>query len=387
VRIVSGGQTGADRAAWDVALELGLATGGWVPRGRRAEDGPVPERYGNLSETESEAYERRTQLNVRDSDATVVLSFGLPAGGSALTLQIARSLGRPHLHLDLDHLGIDEAVERLRDWLARTRPRVLNVAGPRASEEPRIAEATRSILATAVRQEECLGDLEVRALRLARMELPDFHPEAPGSCDIFGFLVRDGRDCVLVDTGVGSGSDLIERLYRPERVELSAALSDAGASVDQITIVVNSHLHFDHCGNNVLFPDVPIFVQEAELEAARQPTYTVPEWVDFPGASYRPIRGRHAISEHLDLVPTPGHTAGHQSLMVRSRSGLEIIVAQAAYSAAEFDRLVSADSEAPEGRWSPESYLRSLAVLQESHPRRAFFSHDLLVWEPGEPRS
>jgi hypothetical protein len=110
----------------------------------------VPERYGNLSETESEAYEQRTQLNVRDSDATVVLSFGLPAGGSALTLEIAESLGRPHLHLDLDRLGTDEAVGQLRDWLAKTRPRVLNVAGPRASEEPRIAEATRSILAAAL---------------------------------------------------------------------------------------------------------------------------------------------------------------------------------------------------------------------------------------------
>jgi hypothetical protein len=73
--------------------------------------------------------------------------------------------------------------------------------------------------------EERLGDLEVQTLRLARLELPDFHPEAPGSCDIFGFLVRDGRDCVLVDTGVGSGSDLIERLYQPERVEPSSSVS------------------------------------------------------------------------------------------------------------------------------------------------------------------
>jgi glyoxylase-like metal-dependent hydrolase (beta-lactamase superfamily II) len=148
-------------------------------------------------------------------------------------------------------------------------------------------------------------------------------------------------------------------------------------------MVANSHLHFDHCGNNVLFPDVPIFVQEAELEAASQPAYTVPEWVDFPGASYRPIRGRHAISEHLDLVPTPGHTPGHQSLMVRSRSGLEIVVAQAAYTAGEFDDLVSSETEAPDAHWSPATYLRSLAALQQSRPRRAFFSHDPLVWEPG----
>ena len=82
-KIVSGGQTGADRAALDVALELGLSTGGWIPRGRRAEDGAIPERYEELVESDSESYERRTELNVRDSDATVVFSFGPPTGGSA----------------------------------------------------------------------------------------------------------------------------------------------------------------------------------------------------------------------------------------------------------------------------------------------------------------
>ena len=98
-KIVSGGQTGADRAALDAALEVGFATGGWIPRGRRAEDGAVPERYGNLVETESDAYEPRTELNVRDSDATVIFSFGPAFGGSALTapssLVASGQLSRP----------------------------------------------------------------------------------------------------------------------------------------------------------------------------------------------------------------------------------------------------------------------------------------------------
>jgi N-acyl homoserine lactone hydrolase len=244
-----------------------------------------------------------------------------------------------------------------------------------------------------------LPEIEVEPLRLARVELPDFHPEAPGSDTIHGFLVRDGRDCVLVDTGVGTGNRLIDRLYQPERVELSAALSTVGTSIDQVTAVVNSHLHFDHCGNNSLFPGVPIFVQEAELEAAKQPAYTVPEWVRFPGASYTPVRGRHSISAHLELLPTPGHTPGHQSLLVRSAGHVEIIVAQAAYTAAEFQLFMTDDTDGAPGSpalqacirsnatWSPEHYAASLAAIRKLRPRRAFFSHDPVVWErPVEQR-
>lgn len=145
-KIVSGGQTGADRAALDIAAELGLATGGWIPRGRRAEDGTVPQRYQSLVEAESESYYQRTELNVRDSDATVVFSFGPPTGGSAVTAKLARSLGKSLLTLDLERSNTDQAAARLRNWLAEARPRVLNVAGPRLSQEPRIGEATAMIL-------------------------------------------------------------------------------------------------------------------------------------------------------------------------------------------------------------------------------------------------
>lgn len=145
-RLVSGGQTGADRAALDVAAELGLATGGWVPRGRRAEDGVIPERYAGLVETESAAYEERTERNVRDSDATLVLAYGPPTGGTAWTVEIARSLGRPLLVLDLERRPVGESILAVRGWLDAVGPRVLNVAGPRQSREPRIAAATATIL-------------------------------------------------------------------------------------------------------------------------------------------------------------------------------------------------------------------------------------------------
>lgn len=149
-KIVSGGQTGADRAALDVAMELGIATGGWVPRGRRAEDGRIPARYRDLRETPSDAYELRTEQNVRDSDATLVVAFGTLTGGSAWTAECARRLGKPLLHLDLHASTTAGAVTDLRAWLAEIRPRTLNVAGPRASQEPRIGTALGQILREAL---------------------------------------------------------------------------------------------------------------------------------------------------------------------------------------------------------------------------------------------
>jgi len=242
------------------------------------------------------------------------------------------------------------------------------------------------------------ADLVVHPVRLARIELPDFHPAAPGSDDVYGFVVRDGVHCVLVDTGVGADHPGIARLYRPEIMDLEETLEGVGASVHQVTAVVNSHLHFDHCGQNARFPGVPIYVQEAELEASRRPYYTVPEWVDFPGARYELIRGAYALSERLELRPTPGHTPGHQSLIVHTRHGIEIVAAQAAYTRAEFDRFQDVgiarldDCGAPElaaclsenAGASREDYVDSLVGLRELRPRRVYFSHDPEPWESGD---
>jgi glyoxylase-like metal-dependent hydrolase (beta-lactamase superfamily II) len=234
-----------------------------------------------------------------------------------------------------------------------------------------------------------LSTVQITQLRLGQVTLPEFHPAAPGTDTIFAFLVREQANCVLVDTGVGTGSETIRKLYRPECRDLAAVLAEAGASLGDVTAVVNSHLHFDHCGNNSLFPGVPIFVQQAELDAAQEQHYTVPEWVDFPGVNFAPIRGRHSLSDRLELVPTPGHTPGHQSLLVRSDDGIEIVVAQAAYSTAEFRLFHQLDPSDPafqshldlNASWSREAYLASLRELQQLRPQRAFFSHDAEPWE------
>ncbi len=140
-KIVSGGQTGVDRAGLDAALALGLAVGGWCPRGRRAEDGVIPACYP-LKETASKDYRVRTRLNVRDSDATLILCRGSLAGGTRLTAAIARRMERPLCIADLSRRTQAPAA-----WLRHHNVRRLNIAGPRESQAPGIgAEARRFLM-------------------------------------------------------------------------------------------------------------------------------------------------------------------------------------------------------------------------------------------------
>lgn len=140
--VVSGGQTGVDRAALDVALALDLPVRGWCPAGRWAEDGTIPERYP-LRETPSAGVDQRTEWNVRDSDGTLVLTRGEPAGGTLLTIDLAQRMNRPVFVADVDH---PPAADAVRAWVAAMGIRTLNVAGPRESEAPGIGAAAEAVL-------------------------------------------------------------------------------------------------------------------------------------------------------------------------------------------------------------------------------------------------
>jgi len=141
-RIVSGGQTGVDRAALDVALRLRIPHGGWCPRGRLAEDGRIPAKY-QLDEVDSPEYPVRTERNVLDSDGTLILCRGKPTGGTELTLRLAERRRKPHLVVDLDRPPECETVRR---WLAELAIATLNVAGPRQSQCPGIAAQAAEFL-------------------------------------------------------------------------------------------------------------------------------------------------------------------------------------------------------------------------------------------------
>lgn len=149
--IISGGQTGADRAALDFAIKHNLPYGGWVPKGRKTENGTLPGKY-HLQEMPAGGYSQRTEKNILDSDGTLIVSHGLLTGGSALTRKLAKQHRKPWIHIDLETTPYPEAAKMIREWVGRNGIKVMNVAGPRASKDPNIYQAVATLL------EETLGE-------------------------------------------------------------------------------------------------------------------------------------------------------------------------------------------------------------------------------------
>lgn len=145
-KIISGGQTGADRAAFDFALENDLQMGGFVPKGRRAQDGRIPAKYPNLIETSGRNYAERTELNIINSDATIILSHGKLTGGSLLTRKLAKKHHKPFLHIDLADFDLKEVSAKAQGFLALTECKILNIAGSRASGDKEIYQKTKEFL-------------------------------------------------------------------------------------------------------------------------------------------------------------------------------------------------------------------------------------------------
>ncbi len=144
-KIISGGQTGVDQAALDIAIALDIPHGGWIPKGRKAENGALPDKY-RLKEMPTSSYAKRTKQNVIDSEGTLIISLGPLTGGSELTHKTAMLRGRPCLHIDLGTLNTLQAVKTIRSWIVRHGIEILNIAGPRASENPEIYDLAAKTL-------------------------------------------------------------------------------------------------------------------------------------------------------------------------------------------------------------------------------------------------
>ena len=147
-QIISGGQTGVDRAALDVAIKLALPHGGWIPKGRITESGPLADKY-NLKETESSSYAERTEKNVMDADGTLIISRGPLTGGSEYTREMALKHDRSWLHIDLSQSAAFQAATTINQWIMQKKIGILNVAGPRASKDPSIYREASNILESA----------------------------------------------------------------------------------------------------------------------------------------------------------------------------------------------------------------------------------------------
>lgn len=226
------------------------------------------------------------------------------------------------------------------------------------------------------------GVVEVHRLGLGHVIQPPTSPVAGERCPILAYAVRHPGGALLFDTGLGYPHPVIDELYRPFRVPIGDALAAIGLTPADVTAVVNSHLHFDHSGANPLFPGVPIYAQAIEHQATSDPLYTIRDRVEFPEADLRLLDGRTEIAPGIAIVPTPGHTAGHQSLVIDTTAGAVILAGQAAYTAREF---ADPEASAPAGADSasdPNSARDSLRSLNNLNPALVFFAHDDTAWTP-----
>jgi N-acyl homoserine lactone hydrolase len=222
---------------------------------------------------------------------------------------------------------------------------------------------------------------DVARLYLGYFTAPEGHHLAGQRIVTCAYLIRHPEGLILFDTGIGEGDDEAEAFYRPVRQPVPDALTTAGVDAADIRIVVNCHLHFDHSGFNNLFPARPIFAQRAEYEEAHDPDYTMPHVVDFPGAKFELIEGEAEMVPGIWIVPTPGHTAGHQSLVVETRQGRLVLAGQAFNETSEYAAAQFGWRLAETGREADVRYPDWIRRFQEFDPWRVLFAHDVSVWE------
>lgn len=226
-------------------------------------------------------------------------------------------------------------------------------------------------------------------LDLAIVELPDTHPAAHRgrTIPVFGYCILHPDGPILVDTGVGFGNDFIDELYNPRREILGDVLHQAGIRASEVVAVVNSHLHFDHCGQNpTLFNGSAAFLAQAvEYETvSRDPYYTDASWAVAPEAQRRLVRGDEQLAEGVTVLATPGHTAGHQSVLVEADGRRVVIGAQMVWHADELANEVASVENV-----DPDPDLRAAAVdsirrIKALHPDIIHLSH-CAAFEPVPP--
>jgi len=181
-KIISGGQTGADQAALDTAIKLDIPHGGWLPKGRLTEAGPLPEKY-QLREMVSSSYPKRTEQNVIDSDGTLIFSHGELTGGSKLTLELAEKHSRPFLHVNLNQTASFDAARNISSWIQKNGIETLNVAGPRASSDSNIYKTVADILEALFYLNLMETGKSEKAEDLRRQEEKDISPNFPQTLD------------------------------------------------------------------------------------------------------------------------------------------------------------------------------------------------------------
>lgn len=205
------------------------------------------------------------------------------------------------------------------------------------------------------------------------------HPQV---VPILAYYIAHPDGGILFDAGVAPLDDETEAYYRPHRVDLPEALEAAGRALSDVRVVVPCHLHFDHVGDLTQLLGRPVVVQRIELEAAKAPGYTVPGLAEDDAIAWEPIDGEEELMEDIRILPTPGHTPGHQSLVVRADEGTLVLAGQAVETASDYSAayLNWAVSTSDEGEGLDLPYPAWLPRLQEFRPSVVLFAHDLPMW-------
>jgi len=200
---------------------------------------------------------------------------------------------------------------------------------------------------------------------------------------VYGYLVRHDRGLLLLDTGLGVGDAETEEWYRPRRVALSDALGSADAALGDVDVVVNCHLHFDHCGGNPLLAGAPVVCQRRELSTAQGGDYTMEHLIDYPGSRYDLLDGEAELWPGVHVIPTPGHVEGHQSVVVECDDGAVVLAGQSHDTASQWSADVLAAQATRLGHAAPLPAAPPwIERLLDFDPRRVVFAHDAAVWEP-----
>jgi N-acyl homoserine lactone hydrolase len=219
--------------------------------------------------------------------------------------------------------------------------------------------------------------IQVHRLQLAHLSGP-YGPGAPTpglDVPVHGFVITHPGGAMLVDTGVGGPQEVLSD-WRVVNRSAAEALAGLDLTPADISLVINTHLHFDHCGQNAVFRHAPFLIQRPELDRARRESPELTDWFDFAGARFELLDGDAEVLPGVSVLATPGHTCGHQSVVVRGADGqTDVLIGDAAYTRREFTAAPGAPLPFGQADDLP-AWHDSLGRVRALAPLRVHYCHD-----------